>query len=155
MAQINLLTSISKLSAGDLLPVWVSNKSDNFKVAISTVLQYMQNNLVFPSNKAFVQKAFPEDGDTIVMTDGADDNQDIHVLMSPSGFGPTVNIIFPPKASLVDKQTFLFTTDATSIGTLEVESNGTNVDSLPSSLGVFGFVKIKYDLVSETWTRIG
>lgn len=155
MAQINLLTSISKLSAGDLFPVWVTNKSDNFKVAVSTILEYMQNNLVFPSTKAIVQKASPDDGDTIIVSDGDKNDKDIHVLMTPTSGSITVNINLPLKSQLVDKQTILFTTGANSIGILEYESNGATLNGAPTSLNPFGFGKIKYDLVSESWNRVG
>jgi hypothetical protein len=49
VADINQLSSTDTINAGDLLPLWKTNNGDTRKTSVSTLQDYLQNNLTFPN----------------------------------------------------------------------------------------------------------
>lgn len=159
MSNINNLTAKDTLAAGDLFVVWSNANGDSRKVADSVLLAYMQANLTFPSaaaNEFTTQYAAPSSsGFNVTITDGADDNTNVHLILTPTAGFAAGTITLPPAAGLVDKQEVLVNCTQ-QITTLTVAANGaTAVTGEPASMAADDFFKLKYDLVTSTWYRVG
>ena len=147
------------ISGGDLAVSWVQQSSDYYGVPWSAVLTYMQANLTF-TTQGFgaytTQYSAPSaTGFSVTITDGADDNTNIHLILTPTAGYAAGTIVLPAVASVVDKQEVLVNCTQ-QVTTLTVDGNGaTAVTGEPASLGADDFFRLKYDLPTKTWYRVG
>ena len=160
MATINQLTALDAVAAGDLLAIYSQSNGDARKAAISVLQAYMQANLTFPTFSgmgAFVsQYAAPSStGFNVTITDGDDDDENIHLILTPTAGFATGTITLPPVASVVDKQEVLVNCTQ-QVTTLTVNGNGaTGVTGEPTSLAADDFFRLKFDSLTSTWYRVG
>ena len=153
------LSRKDSISGGDLAVSWVQQSSDYYGVPWSAVLSYMQANLTFtePSFQAYTtQYSAPSaTGFSVTITDGADDNTNVHLILTPTAGYAAGTIVLPAVASVVDKQEVLVNCTQ-QVTTLTVDGNGaTAVTGEPASLGADDFFRLKYDLPTSTWYRVG
>jgi hypothetical protein len=143
MTQINQLTRASDVAAGDLVPVFSTDNGDARAAAISVLLAYMQANLDFPST-------FAE-----YVTDGASNNTNVHLILTPTGGFAAGTITLPAKAGLADKQEVLVNCTQ-AVTTLTIGLNGaTGAVGAPTTLAANAFFRLKYDAVTSNWYRVG
>jgi hypothetical protein len=160
MTQINKLSAVDSVQAGDQLPIFSTENGDARKAAMSVLLAYMQANLTFPSFSGqgayTTQYSSPSaTGFNITITDGADDNTNVHLILTPTAGYAAGTITLPPVAGLVDKQEVLVNCTQ-QVTALTVNGNGaTAVTGEPTSLAADDFFRLKYDLPSQTWYRVG
>ena len=160
MTQINKLSAVDAVQAGDQIPIFSTEMGDARKAAMSILLAYMQANLTFPNNDAqgayTTQYASPSaTGFNITISDGADDNTNIHLILTPTAGYAAGTITLPPVAGVVDKQEVLVNCTQ-QVTTLTIAGNGaTAVTGEPTSLAADDFFRLKYDLPTKTWYRIG
>lgn len=156
MANINQLSAISSVAAGDLVPVYSQTNGDARKAAMSVLLAYMQSNLSFASSAFASQYSSPSaTAFNITITDGASDNTSVHLMLTPTGAFAAGTITLPPIASVVDKQEVLVNCTQ-AVTTLTVAANGaTAVTGEPASLSANDFFRLKYDSLTSTWYRVG
>ena len=159
MPEINQLSALDGLQAGDLFAVFDLSNGDTRKASASVLLAYMQANLTFttqgfgayttqyssPSATAF----------NITITDGASDNTNVHLILTPTAGFATGTITLPPVAGLLDKQEVLVNCTQ-QVTTLTVAANGaTAVTGEPAALAADDFFRMKYDLPTKSWYRVG
>ncbi len=160
MSNINQLTALDTLTAGDLFAVWAQSNGDSRKIAASVLLAYMQANLVFPTftgqGEYTTQYSSPSaTGFNITITDGADDNTNVHLILTPTAGFASGTITLPPTPGTVDKQEVLVNCTQ-QITALTVNGNGaTAVTGEPSSMAADDFFRLKFDAVTSTWYRVG
>jgi hypothetical protein len=160
MPQINQLSAVDKLQLGDLVAIFSTNNGDARKAAMSVMLQFMQDNLVFPDANSqgeyATQYASPSStGFNITITDGADDNTNVHLILTPTAGFAAGTITLPPVAGVVNKQEVLVNCTQ-QLTALTVDGNGaTAVTGEPSALAADDFFRLKYDLPTQTWYRVG
>jgi hypothetical protein len=160
MTTINQLTAVDALQAGDAIPIFDTSNGDARKAAISVLLAYMQANLTFSTftgqGAYTTQYAAPSaTGFSVTITDGADDNTNVHLILTPTAGYATGTIVLPAVASCVDKQEVLVNCTQ-QVTTLTVDGNGaTAVTGEPTSLAADDFFRLKYDLPTQTWYRVG
>lgn len=158
MPSINQLPAVDSLNGGDLFPIFATNNGDARKAAISLLLSYMQANLTFPDT-GFVdyltQRSAPSaTGFSVTITDGVDDNTNVHLILTPTAGFAAGTIQLPPVAGLVDKQEVLVNCTQ-QVTALTVDGNGATVTGEPNSLAADDFFRLKYDLATTTWYRVG
>jgi hypothetical protein len=158
MSTINQLTAIDTVTAGDLLVVYSQNNGDSRKAAISVLQKYMQNNLTFSSGFGAytTQYSSPASSDfDIAVTDGDDDDENVHLILTPTGAFSDGAITLPASTSAVDKQEVLFNTTQ-AVTTFTVNGNGaTSVVGAPTTLAANDFFRLKYDAATSNWYRVG
>lgn len=160
MPTINQLTALDSLAAGDLLAVYSQSNGDARKAAISVLLAYMQANITFPDSDSIqeytTQYSAPSStGFNITITDGADDNTNVHLILTPTAGFAAGTITLPPIAGVVDKQEVLVNCTQ-AVTTLTVAGNGASaVTGAPTTLAANGFFRMKFDSLTDTWYRIG
>lgn len=158
MAKINELSSLDSLQAADNLPCYSSGNGDARRFSLTTLLAWLQANLSFVSSaySFFTQYAAPSaSGFNITLTDGANDDSNIHLILTPTAGYAVGAITLPPVASLVDKQEVLVNCTQ-SVTAFTVNGNGAlAVTGEPSVLAADDFFRLKYDLATSTWYRVG
>jgi hypothetical protein len=151
VADINQLSAVDTLNAGDLLPIWKTNNGDTRKAAMSVLQAYMQENLNF-SNVDFVpQYAYPAaTGFTVTLVNNSESRW---LIMSPLGAYATGTIILPSLANLVDNQEIIITSTQ-SVASLTLNGNGATIVGSPGSIGAGGSFRLKFNALSSTWYRL-
>lgn len=157
MPTINQLTRATDLSAGDLFPIFATDDGDARAAALSVLQAYLQAHLTFSNNGDYAsQYAAPSaTAFNIAVTDGASNNTNVHLILTPTGGFATGTITLPAKASLVDKQEVLVNCTQ-AVTTLTVGLNGaTAAIGAPTTLAANAFFRLKYDAITSNWYRVG
>lgn len=155
MPTINQLSSLDTLASGDQFPVYDQSNGDARKTALSVLLQYMQDNLTFPSGMpAFTtQYAAPSSSGFNVQITNGDDN--IHLILTPTAGYAAGTITLPAVGNVVDKQ-MVMVNCTQQVTTLTINGNGAvAVTGEPSSLAADDYFTLKYDATMQTWYRVG
>jgi hypothetical protein len=155
VADINQLSAVDTLSAGDLLPIWKTNNGDTRKAAMSVLQAYMQNNLTFPSatgQAQFVpQYASPiASGFTVTLTSNSDNRW---LILTPLAGYAAGTIVFPALGVLADNQEIIVTSTQT-ISAITLNGNGASIIGVPASLSAGGSLRFKFNSLASTWYRI-
>jgi len=157
MPSINKLTASDTISAGDLFAVFIQNNGDARKVAMSVLMDFINENLTVGGFGSYVtQYSAPSaTGFSVTITDGADDNTNVHLILAPTGGFAAGTIVLPLASKLVDKQEILVNCTQ-AVTTLTVDGNGaTAVTGEPATLTANDFFRLKYDAPTKTWYRVG
>lgn len=160
MTEINKLSAVDAVQAGDSVPIFSVTNGDARRAAMSVLLAYMQANLTFPTFNGqgayTTQYAVPSvTGFSITITDGDADNTNVHLIMTPMAGFAAGTIILPPVAGLVDKQEVLVNCTQ-QVTTLTIDGNGaTAVMGEPTSLAADDFFRMRYDAITDIWYRVG
>ena len=153
MSTINKLNAVDALNAGDLFVVFATQNGDSRKVAVSVLQTYVEDNLTLDFRANFeTQYATPSaTGLHVQITDSS---ADTHLIMQPAAAYATGTITLPQTTNAVDKQEVLVnSTDA--VTTLTIDGNGGTVIGGPTTLAANDYFRLKYDLPSTTWYRVG
>ena len=151
---IDRLSTLDVVVGGDKLPVGSQSNGDDRKISVTTLQAYMQDNLTFSDATGFTtQYAAPSaTGFSVAITDGSDS---IHLILTPVAGYAAGTITLPAVANLEDKQEVLVNCTQV-VTTLTIDGNGaTAVTGEPTTLAANDFFKLKYDLLSKTWYRVG
>jgi hypothetical protein len=154
MPSINQLTRSTQLSAGDLLPLFSTSNGDARAAAISLLQEYMQDNLTFASGISYTtQYAGPNaNAFSVAVTPGS---ANIHLILTPSGGFSNGTIVLPAVAGLIDKQEVLVNCTQ-SVTTLSIGLNGAAAAvGAPTTLAANAFFRLKYNLLTTNWYRVG
>lgn len=132
----------------------VNQNSQDYRVLVGALLAYMQANIAFPDAGSFTtQYAAPSSTGFSVSIDPDADN--VHLILTPTAGFATGTIVLPPVPGAADKQEVLVNCTQ-QVTTLTISANGaTAVTGEPTSLGADDFFRLKFDLPTSTWYRIG
>lgn len=150
MPQINQLSAVSKLNAGDLLAIFSTNNGDARKASLSVLLDFINDNL---GQLTYVTQR------EVVASSGfnvsvANNGQNIWLILNLTGSFATGTVTLPPLADAVEGQEIsVFCTRQ--VTTFTVDGNGA-VDVLgePASLAAESFFTLRFDLGSNSWYRV-
>ena len=154
---ISKLNSTDQIVAGDQIPIGSQSNGDDRRIATTVLLDYMQANLTFPDVTGApvleTQYSVPSaTGFNVQITDGSDS---IHLILTPTAGYAAGTITLPAVANAIDKQEVLVNCTQ-QVTALTVDGNGaTAVTGEPTSLGADDFFRLKFDIISKTWYRIG
>jgi hypothetical protein len=151
------LTRTDTLSASDLVVLYKSNQGDYRGLPPVDLLTYLNANLTFPTSGVFTtQYAAPSaTGFSVALTDGADNDTNIHLILTPVAGYAAGTLTLPVASGCVDKQEVLVNCTQ-SVTTLTVAANGaTAVTGAPTTLAANAYFRLKYDQPTQTWYRVG
>lgn len=152
MSDINQLSAMSSLSAGDLFAVWSTSNGDTRKAAASVLLAYIQANLTLPQTFTTQYSAPSATGFSVSITDGS---SSIHLILTPVADYAAGTLVLPASTNAVDKQEVLVNSTH-AVTTLTITANGaTAVTGAPTALTANQFFRLKYDKPTSTWYRVG
>jgi hypothetical protein len=127
----------------------------DYRYAASALLAYMQANLTFPSGYVTQYSAPSATGFSVTITDGASDNTNVHLILTPVAGYAAGTIVLPLASGCVDGQEVLVNCTQ-AVTTLTVSANGaTAVTGEPTGLSANDFFRLKYDKPTLTWYRVG
>lgn len=151
MATINKLSAADSLEAGDQVVVYDSSNGDARKASLSLLKSWMEENLT--KVEVETQRSAPSStGFSISVTDN---DANTHLILTPLDNYAAGTIVLPSSTNAVDKQEVLVTCTK-AVTTLTVNANGaSSIYGAPSSLSAHSFFKLKYDLGTQTWIRVG
>ena len=154
MSTINQLSTVDTVVAGDQVAVYDISNGDARKASMTVLLAFMQANLVIANTSIYTtQYAAPSATAFNVAITDADDS--IHLILTPTAGFATGTITLPAVANAIDKQEVLVNCTQ-AITTLTVAGNGAvAVTGEPASMSANDFFRLKYDLVTQTWYRVG
>lgn len=159
MTDIYDWTRTQTLAAGDLLAIYDTSESDKRAASLTALLTFLQSNLTFTAQgftDYVTQYAAPSaSGFSVSLTDGADDDGNIHLILTPVAGYAAGTLVLPAVGSLVDKQEILVNSTQ-AVTTLTITANGaTAVTGAPTALTANQFFRLKYDAATSTWYCIG
>lgn len=147
MPTINQLNAVDSLSAADLIPVYSSSNGDARKASMSIIAEYVQSTITVADDKV-TQYAAPSASAFTVQVD--DDNQNVWLVLTPTGAFAAGTIKLPSLANTIDRQEVLVNCTQ-AITALTVDGNGANVTGAPTTLARNGFFRLRFDGVTDTW----
>lgn len=156
MTDINRLSALDAIQPGDLLAFWDVSNSDARKASVSALLTYLQANLVFSALGYTTQYAAPSaTGFSVTITDGGDDDSNVHLILTPAAGYAAGTIVLPAFAGCVNGQEVLVNCTQ-AVTTLTIDKNGaTALTGAPTTLAANAYFRLKYDKPTQTWYRVG
>jgi len=152
MPEINQLSAVDALAAGDQIAVYDTSNGDARKASLSVLSTYIQSTLTTGISYITQYAAPSATGFSVQITDGS---ANIHLILTPVAGYATGTIVLPTNSLVVDKQEVLVNCTQ-AVTTLTIDGNGaTAITGEPSALSANDFFRLKYDLVTKTWYRVG
>lgn len=152
MPEINQLSAVDSLASGDQLAVYDTSNGDARKASLLTLLTFLQSNLTTGISYTTQYVAPSVTGFSVQITDGS---ANIHLILTPVAGYATGTIVLPTNSLVVDKQEVLVNCTQ-AVTTLTIDGNGaTAVTGEPAALSANDFFRLKYDLTTKTWYRVG
>lgn len=156
--KINNLSSTDSPVGGDLLPVFSLANSDTRKLSLTNLLAWMQANLTITAGFGAyaTQYAAPSGtGFSVSLTDGVNDNTNIHLILTPVAGYAAGTLVLPLASGCVDKQEILVNCTQV-ITALTIDGNGAGgVTGAPTTIAANDFFRLKFDLATLVWYRVG
>lgn len=150
MANINQLSQLTTVSAGDLLPVYSQNNGDARKLAISALLTYFQQQFASPTFAT--QAATPTTGFSIAVQQVSSNTW---LLLTPAGTLAAGTITLPLNSVTPDGQELLVSSTQV-ITALSVSLNGAAAaNGFPTTLAANGFFRMRFYQPANSWYRVG
>lgn len=152
------ITRTDEVTTGDLFVLYKTAAGDYRGAPANVVLEYMQDNLVFPTatgvQQFVTQYAAPSSSGFDIAIDPAD-GSNVHLILAPTAGFAVGEITLPPIANCIDKQEILVNCTQ-QVTTFTVDGNGaTAVTGEPGQLAADDFFRLKFDDLTNTWYRVG
>ena len=156
MPTINQLNSIDTPSGSDLLPLYSQSNGDARKLSLSNLQQWLIDNAPAASSSQpqfITQYAAPSaTGFTVQVLDGSDN---VWLILTPTAGFAAGTIKLPDASKCVDKQEVLINCTQ-AVTTLTINGNGaTAVTGAPTALAANAFFRLRFDLATSSWYRVG
>lgn len=149
--QINQLSAVDTVNAGDLLALWATDNGDTRKCSITTLLAYIQNNLAAGDNKITQYNSPNASGQSIQLNN---DSLSVWLILTPLAGYAAMTLVLPAVANCIDKQELLINCTQ-AITTLTVNGNGATVNGALTVFTANGFMRLRFDGVLKVWYRVG
>lgn len=158
MSRIIDLTAVNSLVAADNLPLYSAANGDARRTSLTTLLEFLQDNLSLTGSSFATQYSAPAAGSTVTIGSSATDadgSENVHLILTPAGTLATLTLKLPLSTDLVDKQEIVVNCTQI-VTTLSWDANGAgDIVGEPTTLAANGFLRLKYDAVTTNWYRIG
>lgn len=151
------ISTTDAISNGDLAVFWKQTDCDYRGVPLDVLLAYLNANLSLPNQDFTTQYASPNgSGFSVAISDGnIPVVANVHLILTPVTGYAAGTIVLPATPGAVDKQEVLVNCTQ-AVTTLTVNGNGASaVIGAPTTLAANAFFRLKYDLLTKNWYRIG
>ena len=153
---INQLNAVSTVKSGQQIAVYDPDNGDTRKASITQVEDYMQSNLDFSDTNA--QQQFVTQIEAVVAGFSVQVNNNSNntfLILTGTGTLATGTIILPAQSVLTDGQEILISS-IPAVTTLTVDNNGSlTIIGEPSALAAESFFRMRYDVTTNIWYRVG
>lgn len=160
MPQINQLTAVDALNAGDQIPIYDASNGDARKSSLTLLTSFLQSALTFGTFAPllYTQYSTPLTGATVAISPSTVSNptgaESVHLIITPAGTLFTLTLTLPVDATSVDGQ--IVVVNCTQIVTsLTVSVDSGTVVGAPTLFSSNDFFTMKLDKASKVWYRVG
>jgi len=151
MVDINKLSAVDTLAAGDQLPVWDTSNGDTRRASLTTLTEYIQANITAVDSFITQYSAPSATGFSVQVND---DNDSVWLVLTPVAGYAAGTLVLPAVAKCVLGQEVLVNCTQ-AVTTLTIDGNGATVTGEPSALSANDFFRLRFDDVTDTWYRVG
>jgi hypothetical protein len=153
MPEINQLSALDSLSAGDQIPVYAASQGDARKVSVTTLTEYMQAQVTSQDGMQTQYAAPTSTGFSISVTPTVAGG-DVWLRITPTAGFAAGTIVLPALSACVDRQEILVSCNQ-AVTTLTITPNGSTVEGGPTTLAANAFFRLRYEAVFHVWVRVG
>lgn len=153
MPEINQLTAVDAVSAGDSVPIFASSQGDARKASMSVLAAYIQS-LLTAAGGYETQYHAPSATGSSVTVNPTTEGESVHLLMTPTATFAAGTVVLPALAECEHGQQVLVTSTQ-AITTLTVSGNGSTVNGAPTTMAANSFFTLRFDGVLDAWYRAG
>lgn len=151
MPEINQLTAVDEVFAGDAIPLYSAANGDARKASLTVIRDFIQDNLDLNVDLTHQYAAPSSTGFTVTLTDNSDSKW---LILTPDADYAAGTIVFPSVDNAVDDQDILITTTK-AVNALTLNGNGSTVVGGPTNLNANTSVRFRYDTVLDRWYAVG
>lgn len=151
MPTINQLSAVDSLSAGDLVAVYDQSNGDARKASMSAVSSFVQSQITSRDNSV-TQYAAPNATGFSVQVNNNSNNT--WLILTPTGGFAAGTLVLPAVANVLDHQELLVSCTQ-SVTTLTINGNGATVVGAPTTLAANAFFRLRHDIITHNWYRVG
>lgn len=146
------LNETDALGVGDQFVLYKGNCTDFRSVPQDVILEWILGNI--PVVKPIAAIIQPFNPNTDFTFDVQNNAVGTYLVINPSVSITNGTIILPLLAELTDGQELLVTSSQ-QIENLTIAGNGAALIGEPNTIAASGFFKLKFDVLSQTWYRVG
>lgn len=146
------LNETDALGVGDQFVLYKGNCTDFRSVPQDVILEWILGNI--PVVKPIAAIIQPFNPNTDFTFDVQNNAVGTYLVMNPSVSITNGTINLPLLAELTDGQELLVTSSQ-QIENLTIAGNGAALIGEPNTIAASGFFKLKFDVLSQTWYRVG
>jgi len=151
MPEINQLSAVDSVAAGDQIPIYCAANGDARKASMTALAAFMQDQITSTDDKLTQYAAPSASGFSVQIHDDADS---VWLVLTPVAGYAAGTIVLPAVANCADKQEAVVNCTQ-AVTTLTVSGNGATVTGAPATLAANAFFRLRFDGVTHTWYRIG
>lgn len=151
MPTINQLPSLSQISGGDQIPVYVPNNGDARKVSITQLLQYFQQTFAAPT--VATNLFTPGTGFNITVPTPVSEQQ--WMLIQPAGTLATGTVTLPINTQTPDGTEVLVTTTQQITAFTLAPNGAAQLYGVPTTLAAQDNFRVRFVQATNSWYCIG
>lgn len=151
MATIDQLTAVDSVVSNDLVPIYSSSNGDARKASMTVISAYIKSLLSVNDNKTTQYSAPSATSFTVAVTNSSSSTW---LVLTPTAGFAAGTITMPDVSVCTDKQELLVNCTQ-SITTLTINANGATVTGAPTTLAANAYFRLRYDLATKVWYRVG
>lgn len=151
MPQINQLAAVDQVQPGDQVPIYSQSNGDARKASLSLLKTFFQEGITAADDKITQYSAPSATGFSVQVNNAADS---VWLILTPTAGFAAGTLVLPAVANCVDRQEVLVNCTQ-AVTTLTVSGNGATVTGAPTALTANGFFRLRFDVITDTWYRVG
>lgn len=153
MSAIDKLSTVTTLSASDLVALFSNSVGSDTAATLATLATYLQG-LMSTGGAMATQYAQPTATGFSVSIAPISDGASMYLNLTPVAGYASGTIVLPAVSACQDGQEVLVST-TNAITTLTINANGSSVIGGPATLTAGAFFRLRFDAVYKTWSRVG
>lgn len=153
MPTINQLVSVdtSQISGADLLPLFSQANGSARKISFTDFLAWLESQDITTQDNKITQYSAPVTGATVQVDDSG---SSVWMVLTPAGTLATLTLKMPLNTGVADRTELLVNTTQI-ITALSFDANGGTMVGAPTTLAANAFFRLRFDIVLQTWYRVG
>lgn len=153
MSAIDKLSTVTTLTASDLLALFSNSLGSDAAVTLATLAAYLQSQMTAGSGLVTQYSAPSATGFSVAITP-LQNGSSVYLNLTPVAGYAAGTIVLPAVAQCQDGQEILVST-TNAVTTLTISANGSSVTGGPSTLAAGAFFRLRFDGVFKIWARVG
>ena len=151
MSDIYNLNSIDQIAGSDLLAAWSQANGASRKISFTNFLAWINTQGIEAQDNKITQYSAPLTGATLQINESG---SSVWLVLTPAGTIAALTLNLPLNTAVTDR-TELLVNSTQIVTALSFNANGATVVGAPTTLAANGFFRLRFDIVLQTWYRVG